>query len=104
MPKAAAPPKPPETLSRFKIGDKEYEIDVAKLTLGELSEIEEHFDRDFDSLHKGQDLIARLYLAQKRRKASTTWEDVEGLGDGGFEQVDVTRPTSPPATSGTPAN
>lgn len=93
----------PDTVSRFKVDGKDYEVDMAKLSFGEIAEVEEHFDKDFDSLHKAQDLIASLYLAMKRAKPRTTWEDVEALTSDAFEDVTAERPTSTPATSGTQA-
>lgn len=93
----------PDTVSRFRVDGKDYEVDMAKLSFGEIAEVEEHFDKDFDSLHKAQDVIASLYLAMKRAKPRTTWEDVEALTSDSFEQVEADRPTSAPATSGTQA-
>lgn len=96
-------PKVPDTVSRFRVDGKDYEVDMAKISFGEIAEIEEHFDKDFDSLHKAQDVIASLYLAMKRTTPRTTWEDVEALSADAFEEVEAKRPTSAPATSGTPA-
>ena len=101
-----APRKPkaePDSVSRFIIDGKPYEIDVEHLTWGEIEEIEVYFDGNFDDLElataRGTMILA--YLAMKRSDKSVTLDFIRDLELSQISADESERPTEPrPATSG----
>lgn len=88
------PRKQEDGIARFKVKGEPYEIDGAKLTLDEVSEIEAYFDADYDDLYQGQQTKAIIYVAMKRANPNITWKEVGALTGGDIEEITTPkRPT-----------
>ncbi len=96
------PSKKQETAVRIEIDGTSYEIDPAKLTWGELAEVETYFDRAIDEINfeSARGTLILAYLAKKRKNPRTTLADIEGLGVEDIKEAVPDRPTSTRKSAG----
>lgn len=87
--------KKQDSIVRLKVGDIECEIDMDNLTLGELEEAENYFDRSINEIDFGsiRGTVFLAYLARRRADARWTLEATRALRPDEVEEIKTTRPT-----------
>jgi hypothetical protein len=101
----AARKKKQDTVSRFTIEGKPYEIDMDSLTWGEIEEVELYFDRPYDAIdfESARGAMMLAYLARKRKEPGYTLDKMRELPVDSVEATKPERPTKPPAVAGSPS-
>lgn len=93
--RSPAKKKPEDTIVRFTLEGKTYEIDPVNLEWGEVEEMELYFDCpvgdiDFDTMRATMFLA---YLARKRSEPAFTIEEMRRLKVSDLGEDDAPRPT-----------
>lgn len=101
--KPAAKKQDDDSVLRFTLEDRAYEIDFQHLTIGETEDLEEYFDRPmFEVEWMSARFVAFLaFLAIRRKRPDYTWAAHREVDFSAFEVLErPERPTEAPAASG----
>lgn len=84
-----------DSTMKIKVQGVEYDLDMDKLTLGELEEIEDATGRSLSDMDQGsvKTMNALAWIAKRRKAPMTTLDDIRQLTAGDIEVVEDEDPT-----------